>query len=196
MDHNSTIVKFDPTRPVKAKRKGQTTFDRLWNFYNDSKHRHRLTKKQEEQRQIVEDGWKFWGTEYTKRSAKEKLMQTHGMSLRSADKYMKWVEKIFGNPNTQIKTARKNLHIERLERLMKKAEEDERWMDLEALSKQYIKITGMENSDDMTAEDLARAFTGHQIVFSADPEVLKQQAASMVPDGEYTEYEDVTNGQP
>jgi hypothetical protein len=186
---DSNIVKYDPKKPVRAKRKGESTYDRIWLFYNDQKHNHKLGKKQEEIRQIVEAAWLLWGEEYNRRDTVTRLMATKGIIQKQAYKYVDWACRIFGNPNLQVKTARKELHTQRLERQMKDAEKKEDWERFESLSKQYIKITGMENADDMDLNELAKNFTGHEIVFTADPEALKEQARQMVADVQDIDFE-------
>jgi hypothetical protein len=182
----SDIVKREQ-KLRSANRIDDTTIDRIWKFYFESDTSIELTKKEEEIRTRLDYTWKLLGDILTDRQVLLKLMKQFDISERQGHTDIYQAKLLFGNPRKGVKEAQKVILSDILIKAMKKAYKSEDWKGLEKLALRYTRINGLDEKTDNNIADLIRQLVPTKIVISADPEVLKQEAAELVKDIDYEE---------
>ena len=173
-----------------ANRTDDSTIDRIWKFYFETDTSIELTKKEEEIRDRLEYAWKLLGDVLTDRQVLLKLMKKFDISERQGHTDIHNAKLLFGNPRKGIKEAQKVILSDLLIKSMKKAYKSEDWKGLEKLALRYTRINGLDEKTDNNLADLIRQLVPTKIVISADPEVLKQEAAELVKDIDYEEIDE------
>ena len=162
-----------------ANRVNESTLDRIWKYYYD-KADIQLKEKEEEIRTRLNNIWKLLGDILTDRQAVQahiKWCEDNGHKIKESIAYedLRAAKMIFGDPSKQQKAAQKAISSEWLVKGIKKAWEDEDMDNYQRLIRRYNALNGLENDQ----ENAVPKKEATPIVFSSDPETLKQQIADM-----------------
>jgi len=185
-------------RPRSAKRKSDTSFDRIWKYFYDQKTRISLSAKELELKEKYELAWKMLCSMYTRKQVAIALVERydHKITERTAYNYIDASMSLFGDPQNSNKEAQRQIVSEWLIRAIRKAWEDKNFKAYEKLILRYTRLNGLEGSNDADIAKLLKNRKPAVFIFTTDESTLKEQADKLMEDVETptidTKYEDIT----
>lgn len=178
----SSLVKKDPTLPRSARRTGDSTVDRIWKYYYDTKTNITLNDKEEQIRERLEHVWKLMGNILTRPQIVKKQEIKFGISQKQAYLDIEKAKLLFGDPEDTSKKAKIAIVSHWLEKAMRKALKNDDLKAFEKLVFRYSRINGLDEKENTLLEDLIKNEKPAAIIFSSDADILKKQAEDMVKD--------------
>jgi len=189
---DSAITGDKSNLPTSLRRTDDTTFDKIFKFYNDTKVQTKLSEAEETIRQRWELAWLKRSKLMPKRMIVKRLCKKFGISERTAYDDIKSTELLFGDPEEQNKEAKRTIMSNLIEKAMRKALKYDDFKAFEKLTLRYAQYNDLNKSDDLFAKYI-KGKKPVAIVFSTDPETLKNQANELMADVEDVDFEDVTH---
>lgn len=183
--------------PIRsADRIEDTTFDRIWKFYFDTKASIVLKPKEEEQRLRIANIWGYLVDVLTDRKAVLAHIQwckDKGVEIKEDAAYhdLKAAKMMFGDRNKQSKAAQRAISSDILLNLISETKKKGKHMSAARLIKEYNELNDLKNHEDSDPKSW-RPIT---IIFNADPETLKKQAAELRRKAEAAHATDITTEQ-
>jgi len=182
MDKKRSVIASDKKDlPRELRRIADTTFDRIWKFYFNTKTRIDLTEKEEEIRQRWEYVWTLSTDIMTRREIVLQLRSTYQITERQAYEDIINAWNLFGNPQDQVRKARREILSDILLKAMNKADKDSEYKALEKLALRYSRINGLDidNKNDQLA-DFIKGLKPHTIIITGDPKSLQREADELM----------------
>jgi len=183
--------------PIRwADRVDDTTFERIWKFYYDNKASIALKPKEEDMRLRIINIWSLLADILTDRKAVLAHIQwckDQGIDIKEATAYedLKAAKMMFGDRNKQSKAAQRAISSEILLNMIKQTKDKNKHMSAARLIKEYNELNDLKNHED---SDL-NSWRPITIIFNADPETLKKQAAELRRKAEAANATDITTEQ-
>lgn len=166
-----------------ANRVNDSTFDRLWKYYYETKTKIELKPKEEEIRLRLKNIWGHLGDILTDRKAVQAHMEWceeegFKISERTAYEDLKYARMLFGDRTKQSKEVQRAIMSEILLDEIRRCVKAKKHMSAARLIKEYNELNDLKNH---AAKDplQRRAIT---IVFDADEETLRKQAEELMKD--------------
>lgn len=178
--------------PTSLRRKNDTTFDKIFKFYNDTLAQTKLSAAEETIRRRWELAWLKRSKLIPNRMIVKRLQKRFGISERTAYDDIKFAEILFGDPGEQNKEAKRTIVSNLIEKAMRKALKFDDLKAFEKLTLRYAQYNDLNKPDDIFAK-YVKGKKPVAIVFSTDPEALKKQADELMQGVEDIEFEDMTN---
>jgi len=174
------IIRDKSHLPREAKKKLDTSFDRIWKFYFKNNVRIELTKKEEQLRERWEHVWSLLGKILTTRQVIKKHSFKYSIDLSTAYEDMHNAKKLFGDSQDQMKKAQRAIVSVWLEKAIKKAYKADEWKSMEKLILRYTRINGLDLNEGDGIADLIKKMKPHTIIITGDPRSLKQEADELM----------------
>lgn len=190
---DSAIVGDKSTLPIHAKRKADTTFDRIWKYYYMIDKQVVLNEKEERIRQRWEYTWLLDCTLLNKMKIARRLQKKFGISIQLGYVDVNNARLLFSDPTRANKAAQRAIMSNLLEGQIRKAIAANDFKSVERLIGRYEKLNGLAVEQDDPMADFMKKLRPAQIVFSADEKTLKKQAAQMMADVQDTDFEDIND---
>ncbi len=191
MGEVSAIAGHKSKLPRTAKRRGDSTMDRIWKYYYVKEKNIKLSAKEEQIRQRWELAWLMDSTLLTGKKIVLRLVRKFGITERQGYFDIKNARLLFSDPSQQNKEARRLIMSNLLEGMIRKAVAQDNFKAAERLMLRYEKINGLDKDDNNEFAEMLRKQKPAQIIFSIDPEVLKKNAAKLIEDVEDVEFEEM-----
>ncbi len=189
---SQSLVAIKNALPREAKKKGDTTFDRIFKYYFEKKKSIKLTDKEEAIRNRWYFAWQLLCNAYTRNQValalKKKFeLKSEKTGFNDVDSAMR----LFSDPKNGDKQAKKAISEELILKGIKKAWDTENLDAYERLITRFNKVNGLENEENPIGDWMKRQ-KPIAIVFSSDENVLKKQADDLMRGIEDITFEDVT----
>lgn len=167
-------------RPREAKRTNDTTFDRIWKYYHNSKTKVELEEWEHEIRNRWETAWFLLTKSKPQKAVADEVETLFRISKSVAYDDVRNAMKLFGDPRPGQKEAKRAMAETMALRGMEKAETSGDWEMYAVFLQKYIDLNGLKDTGhDMKLEDLIKKFQAVQINIVSTPEALDQIANDM-----------------
>lgn len=156
-----------------AEMSGDTTFDRIWKYYHDSKKKIVLTHEQEHIRERWEKAWFLLFRNRSQKQVVDLMEKLFKISKATAYDDVRQAMALFSNPQEQMKNAKRLIAEEGILRTIKLAEKSG---DLEAANKgwdKYIKLNQLDKPDVADAEKMRKQVPAQVIIVAKETELKK-----------------------
>jgi hypothetical protein len=156
-----------------AEMSGDSTFDRIWKYYHDSKKKIVLTHEQE---QIRERWEKAWFLMFEKNSQKEVAQLLKGLfpiSISTAFADIRNAISLFSNPQQNMKEAKRLIAEEGILKIIKLAEEKGDFDTAQKGWEKYIKLNQLDKPDVANADELRKQVPAQVIIVAKETELKK-----------------------
>jgi hypothetical protein len=163
----------------EMRKAAKTTFDRIWNNYFNVKSTVVLSEKEKQIRERWEFAWKMLCAMYTRRQVVEAI--TKKFEVESAIAYNDVLNgmRLFSDPRTVTKAAKRALSEEWTLWALKKAKEDGDLDAVDRLIGKYNKLHGLEEQEGESLPDFIKNFKPTQIIIVGSIADLQAQAQQL-----------------
>lgn len=167
---------------AKIRKTKESSFDRIYRYYHKPKSNQQLTPDDEAIRARLEKAWSILRTFHTMYDAANVLQKEFGIGKSVAYDDVNNAMMLFGDPRNDHKDAKRAIAEAMALDGVKRAKDAG---DLGAEAKfqaLYSKLNNLEGDDDSRLKDLLKKQRPVTIVFVADQDQLRKQAAALVAD--------------
>jgi hypothetical protein len=189
----SALVPNNPDLQVEERKTKDSTFNRVWNYFHDSKKQHILTDKERELADRWEKAWYILCSHRNKKETADLLQRIFHIKQSVAYDDVRRAMDLFNNPSDHIKEA-KRLIAETM--AMKGAKRAWKQGDMKSylgFVKEYKDINNLNQESDSRLADLIKKQRPVVINFVTSREQLEAQASELIKDVPAidTNYEDI-----
>lgn len=188
---DSALVKSNYSKlPKAAKKTKDGTFDRIWKYYHNQKSRIELSKEENSIRERLEKAWLVLCSHRNRKQVAEVLVKIFNISLPQAWRDVTDAMKLFGNPQDDLKEAKRAISETNALRGMERCWKNGDMEGYLKFQQEYNKINDLytPKEGDSLAKFL-KDFTPHQIVITTSPEELQRQAEKIASNAIDIDYE-------
>lgn len=182
---NSLIVKKKKTTR-RAIMKDDTRLDRFYKHYftNDV-----IVLTEEDQRIMErwEFAWKKIGNINTKAQVVRSLMKVYKVDRKTAYRYINSAMMLFGDPQDQLREAKRAISSEWNIKLLKKAIKAEDYKAAEKLLLRFNRLHGLDKDSENGMATIMKNLKPHTIIIQGDPKSLEAEANKLMEDVEEAE---------
>jgi hypothetical protein len=168
-------------KPKRAKKRYESTFQRIWNFYYDQESNTFLTERENQIRERWEMAYIMLCGMSTKSQVAKKISKLYSIYITAAYRDITKAVELFGeDPKESSKEAKRTLASEWIVMAIKRAWNTQNYKALEMLIYQYNKLHGLEDHSENPLLDLISENRPTEIRLSADPKVFEKELADLL----------------
>lgn len=176
-EQSGLVPKDYQKRKRESKKTKDSTFDRIWKYYHNSKTRVVLEDWEDEIRMRWEAAWFMLCRSKNQKEVADFLEQKFYISKSTAYDDVRNTMKLFGDPRQDVRAAKRAIAETITLRMMDIMEEAGKWDLHERYLQKYIDLNGLkDHSDDTNVADAIKKLKPHQIVIVTSPEELEAKA--------------------
>ncbi len=179
-EHSALVKSNYDKLPREAKKTTDTTLDRIYKYYHNSKTRIELTREEHAIRERWEKAWLLRCRHRTTKQTADLIAKLFNVSLSVAFDDVSKASMIFSDPSGDLRQAKRALaehaYLMGADKAWKKGDLDMhmKYMNL------YAEINGLKNdTTDSNLADLLKKLKPHQVVIVASPEQLEVDAVKL-----------------
>jgi hypothetical protein len=163
---NSALVPTNYNkRPREAKKTKDSTFDRIWKYYHNSKTRIELEDWEHEIRERWEAAWFLLCKARNQKAVADEIETIFSVSKSVAYDDVRHAMNLFSDPRQNVKEAKRAIAETMALRGMEKSELASDWEMRERYLQKYIDLNGLKDTGgDNRIEDLIKKFQPHTII--------------------------------
>jgi hypothetical protein len=178
--------------PREAKKTADSTFDRIYKYFFNSKTQIKLTDDEIRISDRWERAWLFLCRHRTRKQVAELLMRQFTISKALAYDDVKNAMNLFGEPHEGQKNAKRAIAEDAILKGMDKAWKSGDLKMHEKYVQQYIELNGLKSEETANIEDMIRKLIPPAVTLVTDMEKLNEDAKKLQDDIVHDiSYEDV-----
>jgi hypothetical protein len=182
-EENSALVKANyDSLPREAKKTNDTTFDRIYKYFFNSKTRIELSEEERQMSERWERAWLFLCRHRTRKQVAELLMRQFKIGKSIAYDDVKNSMRLFGEPQEGMKNAKRAIAEDAILKGMDKAWKSGDLKLHEKYVQSYIDLNGLQTEDTASIEDLMKRLRPHQVVIVSNMDQLKTEISKLQED--------------
>jgi hypothetical protein len=184
MSHESSALVPDnyDKLPREAKKTADSTFDRIYKYFFNSKTRIELSVEEQRISERWERAWLFLCRHRTRKQVADLLMRQFNVSKSLAFDDVKNAMHLFGEPQEGQKNAKRAIAEDAILKGMDRAWKMGDMKMHEKYTQQYIELNGLKNEDVANIEDMIRKLIPPAVTLVTNMEVLKAAAKKIQDD--------------
>lgn len=167
-------------RPREAKKTSDSTFDRIWKYYHNSKTRIVLEEWEDDIRVRWEAAWFMLCGSKNQKEVADFMEIKFQISKAVAYDDVRHAMRLFGDPRQDARSAKRAIAETIVLRMMDKTETSGMWDLHERYMQKYMDLNGLKDKgSDAKLEDLVRKLKPQQIIIVSTPEELEAKANAL-----------------
>lgn len=164
-------------RKREARKTRDSTFERIWKYYHNSKTRIELEEWEDEIRLRWEAAWFMLCRSKNQKEVADFIEQKFLISKSVAYDDVRNAMNLFGDPKQDVRKAKRAIAETIALRMMDKTEESGKWDLHEKYLQKYMDLNGLKDQgDDTNVADAIKKLKPHQIIIVTSPEELEAKA--------------------
>lgn len=176
---SSALVVHKDDQPREAVKSKDSTADRIYKYYH-SKSRIELTEEEEGIRERWEKAWFLLCRHKTVKEVTAIISKMFNVGKSVAYDDVRNAQMLFGNPQQDMREAKKAMAETWIIRGLNKAWKDEDLDSYQKLLKQYCELNGLsDQSNDDTLAELIKKFKPTQIILNSSEQELTMAAQKL-----------------
>lgn len=193
MSQDSALIPDNYNKlPREAKKTADSTFDRIYKYFFNSKTRIELTDEELRISERWERAWLFLCRHRTRKQVAELLMRQFAIGKSIAYDDVKNAMALFGEPQEGAKNAKRAIAEDAILKGMDKAWKSGDLKMHEKYTQQYIELNGLKSEETANIEDIIKKLVPPTVTLVADMDLLKATANKLQEDLiEDIDFEDV-----
>jgi hypothetical protein len=176
MENDKSLLvkqKYDRKLPREAKKSADSTFDRIWKYYHDSKKVTKLSNTEEKIRERWEKAWFLLFEKNSQKEVAELLAGIFAISTATAFADVRNAISLFSNPQQNMKAAKRLIAEEGILKIIRLAEEGGDYDTAQKAWDKYIKLNQLDKPDVADAEKMRTQVPAQVIIVAKESELKK-----------------------
>jgi phosphoribosylpyrophosphate synthetase len=179
-EQSGLLPKDYKERPREAKKTKDSTFERIWKYYHNSKTRIELEDWEDDIRIRWEAAWFMLCGSKNQKEVADFMEAKFLISKSVAYDDVRHAMRLFGDPRQDARAAKRAIAETITLRMMDKTENSGAWDLHERYLQKYMDLNGLKDKGaDAKLEDLIKKLKPQQIILVSSPEELEAKANAL-----------------
>lgn len=178
-EHSALVKRNYEKLPREMRKTKDSSFDRIWKYYHNSKTRVELSKEENAIRERLEKAWLFLCRHRTRKDVVGLLMKFYNISSSVAYDDVTNAMVLFGNPKEDLVDAKRAIAETNALRGMDRCWKSGDMLGYMKFNQQYIEINRLDAEPGNDLGRMLKKLKPHQVIIVSSEQELEKQATAL-----------------